>query len=303
MPLLPSTPADPAAIKQLILTARPQEWALDFPTAIDIDELFQDPAMVQTSRLWRTATGEPAAYAFVHFPFNNLTFEALEPHWTDALEDEVIAWAWEVTRAHYGLNLSENTLDASCRAEDARAIRFLTRHGFERQEVESLSYVVEIPSRPSPVQLPPGYFLRPLQPHEVEQALALHQAAFGTDNFSLADRLAVMNTDAYIPDLDLVVVAPDGTLAGGCICSIGNASMRGGEPVGFTDPVYVHPGHQGKGIARALLVAGLIGLYARGVRSAHLGTSSANLAMQRAAEAAGFICVARRLWFSLNLTT
>ena len=111
-----------------------------------------------------------------------------------------------------------------------------------------------------------------------------------------------MNTDAYIPDLDLVVVAPDGTLAGGCTCSIGNASTHGGELVGFTDPVYVHPGHQGKGFARDLLVAGLTGLHARGVRRAHLGTSSANLAMQRAAEAAGFTCVARRLWFSLNLT-
>ena len=180
MPLLPSTPADPAAIKQLILTVRPQELALDFPTAVDIDELFQSPAMVQTSRIWRTAASEPAAYAFVHFPYNNLTFEALEPHWTDALEDEVIAWVLDVMHAHYGLNLGENTLDASCRAEDARAIRFLTSHCFERQEVESLSYVVDVPSRPFPARLPPGYSLRPLQPHEVEQVLTLHQAAFGT---------------------------------------------------------------------------------------------------------------------------
>lgn len=259
--------------------------------------------MGQSSRLWCTAAGEPEAYAFVHFPYNNLTFEALDNYWIDTLEDEVIAWAREVMDARYGSDPGENSLDSSCRAENTRAVRFLTRHGFTRDPLESLSYERGLDAAPEPAPLPAGYQLRPLQSAEVQQALALHQAAFGTENFTLADRLAVMNTDAYIPDLDLVIVAPDGSLAGGCICSVENASATGGEPAGFTDPVYVHPEHQGKGLARALLTAGLAGLYANGVRRVHLGTSSANFAMQRAAEAAGFTCVAHQLWFSLDLSS
>lgn len=259
--------------------------------------------MGQASRLWRTLQGEAVAYAFVHFPYNNLTFEVLPPLRTDALEDEVIAWARAVMAERYGADLSDNTLDASCRAQDAPQVRFLTRHGFVRDALETLSYESRLDSPPQPTSLPPGYTLRPLQAGEVEQALVLHQASFGTENFTLADRVALMNTPAYNPELDLVVVAPDGSLAGGCICSIETVINEGDALVGFTDPVYVHPAHQGKGLACALLAAGLAGLYARAVRRVHLGTSSDNTAMQRAAEAAGFTCVARHLWFSLDLTT
>lgn len=293
------TPADPATIKQLITAARREEWRHDFPTAVDIDELFQDPAMGQSSRLWRSAAGEPAAYAFVHFPYNNLTFEALERYWNDALEAEVITWAVEVMRAHYGPDLTDNTLDSSCRAEDERMTRFFTRHGFERQDVESLAYVCQMDSPPLPHPLPPGYRIRPIHGNEVQAALALHQQAFGSQDFTNSERLAMMNTEAYLPELDLLVVAPDGTLAGGCVCGI--EQLPGKDlPQGYTDPVYVHPAHQGKGLARALLTAGLAGLYTHGVCTVHLGTSSENTAMQRAAEAAGFTCAARRLWFSLN---
>lgn len=293
--------ADPDAIKQLILTARRDEWKHDFPTAVDLDELFQDAAMARCSRLWLNGSKEPCAYAFVHFPYNNLTFEAREEFHTDQLEDEVIAWAQELMRARYGADLRENTLDSSCRAEDERALRFLTRHGFERQELESLAYGIHLDSPPIPHPPPSGYRIRPLRDGEAEAALALHQQAFDSRDFTLAERLAMMNTEAYLPELDLLAVAPDGSLAGGCVCGIEQLPGEG-LPEGYTDPVYVHPDHQGKGIATALLRAGLAGLYARGARTVRLGTSSENLGMQRAAQAAGFTCVSRRLWFSRGLS-
>lgn len=299
--LLHPSPADPAAIKQLILAARRSDWRHDFPTAVDIDELFQDPGFLQTSRLWLDEQEEPAAYAFVHFPYNNLTFEALDRYWNDALEDEVMDWAVGVMRARYGAGLSENTLDSSCHAEDERLLRFFTRHGFERQEVESLAYNLQMHAPPIPSPLPPGYCIRPISPGEVEAALALHQQAFGSQDFTLPERLAMMNTGAYQPELDLLAVAPDGSLAGGCVCGIENSELEGTPPEGYTDPVYVHPAHQGLGLARALLRAGLAGLYARGVHVARLGTSSENIGMQRAAEAAGFTCVSRQVWFALPL--
>ena len=301
--LLHPSPADPAAIKHLILSARRSDWRHDFPTAVDIDELFQDPDFLHTSRLWRDEHGAPAAYAFVHFPYNNLTFEALDRYWSDALEDEVITWAEGLMRARYGSDLRENTLDSSCRAEDERMLRFFTRHGFERQQVESLGYLCLMDSPPRAYPLPPGYVIRPIRVDEAEAALALHQQAFGSQDFTLPERLAMMNTQAYLPGLDLLAVAPDGALAGGCVCGIEESDEEGAPPQGYTDPVYVHPAHQGNGIARALLGAGLAGLYALGVRAVRLGTSSENMGMRRAAEAAGFTCVSRRVWFARSIIT
>jgi len=74
-------------IRSLIHRIRPAAWRQDYPTNVDIDELFQDPAMAERSRVWFTRQGEPCAYAIVHFPYNNLTLEAGEICWTDVWEE------------------------------------------------------------------------------------------------------------------------------------------------------------------------------------------------------------------------
>lgn len=56
--------------------------------------------------------------------------------------------------------------------------------------------------------------------------------------------------------------------------------------------------HQGRGLARTLLYAGMRLLQARGATRAVLGTSSDNLAMQAAARAAGYRVESERIWLS-----
>jgi len=285
-------------IKNLIHCIRPAAWRQDYPTDVDIDELFQDPAMAERSRIWRTSQGEPCAYAFVHFPYNNLTLETGEIFWTDEWEDEAADWAEAQMRAHYGADLVNQTLDGNCRGEDGRMTRFFEHHGFMKDDLESLTFALELREEPAAPALPEGFTLRPLRPEsELEEVVALHRAAHGTDNFTLEERLAIMGSAEYIAELDLVVAAPDGRLVGNCI---GGVSEAGGVE-GYTDPVVVHPNYQGKGVAKALIQAGLGGLFTRGVRRVQLGTSSSNIAMQRVADALGFACVARSTWFSKHL--
>jgi len=285
-------------IRSLIRRIRPAVWRGDYPTDVDIDELFQDPAMAERSRVWFTVQGDPCAFAFVHFPYNNLTLEAGEECWTDEWEDEVAAWAEAQMRAHYGADLVNQTLDGNCRSEDARLVQFFVRHGFKKDGMESLTFALELSEMPVFPSLPEGFSLHPLRPEsELEEVVALHQAAHGTGNFTLEDRMAIMQTGEYIAELDLVVTAPDGRLAGNCICGVNEP----GGVEGYTDPVVVHPRFQRRGLARALIQAGLVELYRLGVRLVRLGTSSENTAMQRVAEALGFTCVARRTWYSKNL--
>jgi len=285
-------------IRSLIHRIRPAAWRQDYPTDVDIDELFQDAAMAERSRVWRTRQGEPCAYAFVHFPYNNLTLEAAETCWTDEWEDEAADWAEAQMRAHYGADLVNQTLDGNCRGEDGRMTRFFERHGFRKDDLESITFALEMSEPPAAPALPEGFTLRPLRPEsELEEVVALHQAAHNTDNFTLEERLAIMGSAEYLAELDLVVVAPDGRLAGNCI---GGVSEAGGLE-GYTDPVVVHPRYQGKGLARALIREGLGRLFTRGVRRVQFGTSSSNIAMQRVAEALGFTCVARSVWFSKQL--
>jgi len=285
-------------IKNLIHRICPADRRQDYPTYVDIDELFHDAAMAERSRVWLTRQGEPCAYTFVHFPYNNLTLEAAEAYWTDEWEDEVVDWAEMQMRAYYGADLVNQTLDGNCRSEDGRKTRFFERHGFRKDDLESLTFALELREEPAAPALSEGFTLRPLRPEsELEEVVALHRAAHGTDNFTLEERLAIMGTPEYLAHLDLVAVAPDGTLAGNCICGV---SEPGGVD-GYTDPVVVHPNYQGKGVAKALIRAGLGGLFNRGVRRVQFGTSSSNIAMQRVADALGFACVARSTWFSKHL--
>jgi GNAT superfamily N-acetyltransferase len=107
------------------------------------------------------------------------------------------------------------------------------------------------------------------------------------------NRLAIMNTSAYDRSLDLVVIAPDGAIAADCLCSVNPTSN-----VGRTDPIATHPQYQRLGLARALLLTGLRLLKERGMKSAHLGTSGDNIAMQKTAESVGFTIEHKIIWFS-----
>jgi hypothetical protein len=111
----------------------------------------------------------------------------------------------------------------------------LQRYGFVPDEVHSLRYSRSLgdPIEESPV--PPGFRIRPIQgAGEVAQLVALHRAAFGTENMTVEQRLAMMNASYYRRELDLVVVAPAPKVSGGGLA-------RSGRGLARTDPIGTHP--------------------------------------------------------------
>jgi len=143
-------------------------------------------------------------------------------------------------------------------------------------------------------ELPPGFVIRPLTgKQEAEAVAAMHRASLGTEYMTTENRLIIMSTSGYDPTLDLVAVAPDGSIAANCICSVNPQTG-----IGFTDPISTHPQFQRMGLARALLLTGLMLLKERGMTYARLGTSGENIRMQKTAEAAGFRIESKTIWFS-----
>jgi GNAT superfamily N-acetyltransferase len=99
--------------------------------------------------------------------------------------------------------------------------------------------------------------------------------------------------------MDLVIEAPDGRLAAYCVCTIDHANnQRTGRKVGATDPIATHPDFQRRGLAFALLLAGMALHKERGMNAAEMSITSANLPMLAAASKAGFRIVSRKYWFS-----
>jgi mycothiol synthase len=274
----------------LIAKVRPREYLNSYPIKVDIEENLASAIVRLNTRLWLDG-GQPVGWAFVD-EFSNLWWE-LDPRYEESLGSQVVEWGETCVRKAPAGEESV-TLDTNCREDYSARIAFLKRHGFQPTENTNVAMVRDL-SKPIPEpRLLPGFVIRPLAGiHEAEAVAAMHRAAFGTDYMTTENRLAIMNTSEYDLSLDLVVIAPDGTIAANCICSVNEQ-----EKTGATDPVATHPHYQGMGLARALLTRGMQLLKERGMLSAHFGTSGNNIAMQKTGESVGFKVEYRTIWFS-----
>lgn len=284
----------------LLVAVRPADRIADYPGLVDLHELLALGSVQANTRLWFDGEGRVVGFALVD-PYHNLCFEIDRPAAGPRIEAELVAWGEAcIRRAAVPEDHDPWSLDASCRADDWQQISMLERNGFVRQEVGSLhmTRALDVPI-PAP-QVPDGFLIRPVAgEQEVQQLVDLHRAAFGSENMTVEERLAMMRVPEYDPELDLLAVGPDGRLAAVCMCSISREqNRRSGRNEGSTDPVATHPDFQRLGLARALLLTGLHKLKQRGIQTAVLGTSSENTAMQRAAQSVGFEVTATTLWYA-----
>jgi len=271
--------------------------ALPGPTTIpDLEERLLMPSVRENLSLWEQGR-RLAAFAFVD-GYNNLNFEILPASRCPDLEDEIIAWAVEIMRARNVRTGAQNTLDACFSPDDGWQIAMLLRGGFEQQETRSLHYQKELREPLEPGAFPAGFSWRPtLGESEIPALVELHRVAFGTDNMDAEQRLAMMRSPDYVPELDLVALLENGRLAAFCVGGI----SADGPLLGFIDPIGTRPEFQGLGLARALAERCAAGLFARGARRAQTGTSSDNLPMQALARKLGFRLESEQIWFSKDV--
>lgn len=277
-------------ILDLIVRIRPLKHLKDYPGKVDLEENLASATTRANMRLWFD-DGQPIAWAYVD-EYNNLSWE-LDDQYVEMIGTKIVEWGEFCVRRKLA-NGDTATLDTNCREDYTERISFLDRHGFEPTQGFNVSMTRQLTEPIPEPQLLQGFVIRPIAGiHEAESVAAMHRVAFGTDYMTTENRLVIMKTSGYDPSLDLVVVAPDGTIAGNCICSMNSTENRGN-----TDPISIHPRFQRMGLARALLLTGLRLIKERGMKSAHLGTSGDNLAMQKTAEAVGFTIEYKTIWFS-----
>ena len=295
--------ADLQSMLDLLITIRPTERITDFPSAVDLRELLALSAVQDNTRLWFDADDRLVGFAFVDH-YQNLRFEFDPRLVSPGIESEVVAWGEACIRRAMQASGESLTLDASCRDADTDRIALLERHGFVQKALRSLHMARSLYGPIPTPQIPAGFSIRHVTgEHEAEALVGLHRAAFGTENMTVEERLAMMRVPDYDLELDLLAVAPDGRLAAYCMVSISQEeNLRTGRNEGYTDPVATHPDFQRRGLAKALLLTGLHTLQQRGMDMALLGTSGDNVAMQRTAEAVGFRVQSTTLWFSKPVT-
>ncbi len=258
------------------LPYRFSSWALD------------DPANVG---LWTNETGELVGWAVMQAPFWTID-SACHPEAGGQLHREVLDWAARRARQLLGAPGGHPCWFAMVFANQDRRIHDLEDAGFACQAdvgEDSWSKVLmareaeaSLPARP----VPAGFALRPLAGEgEVEAYVELHRDVFGSRNMTPEWRARTLRCPEYDPELDLVAVAPDGSLAGFCVCWLDRHCE---EIRGQIEPMGVRADLVGLGLGGALLSEGLRRLHLLGARTVYVETDSYRNPALRLYESAGF---------------
>jgi mycothiol synthase len=258
------------------LPYRLSSWAVDYPDNIG---------------LWVNAEGQLLAWAVMQTPFWTIDY-AYHPDAGTNLHQRILAWADHRARQVLDTPSGRPCWFVMVFASQTDRIRDLEEAGFVSQAnvgEDSWSKVLMQRSAHIPVAdyaLPAGFSVRPLAgENEVEAYVQLHRAVFESKNMTAEWRTRTLRRPEYLPDLDLVAVAPDGRLAALCVCWLDKESEK---PSGQIEPLGVHQDFRKSGLGRAILSEGLRRLYLCGADRVYVETDKYRNAALGLYEAVGF---------------
>jgi mycothiol synthase len=193
------------------------------------------------------------------------------------LEAQIVVWGEQRTREASRERDIQLKFRAMAHASEPERIAFLERSGFVvdryfQRMARSLDMAVSAPQLPARFRLVEG-------PHDPAAWAALFNESF-VDHWNhepwTAEKVQHWQSEPnYRPNLDLVIVAPDGTLAAFCWGGLDpEANTISGLQAGHIGLLGSRRGYRGIGLGRAILLASLHALAAAGARSAWLSVDA-----------------------------
>lgn len=250
-------------------------WRLSSPTIHE----GHDAAM------WVDEHGRVVGFAAWQYYWAALDFFILPGSTAQAVEADLFAWADTRFRERDQERGKPLPYWVEFRDDDDARRHLAEAHGFLLSE--SYGYTLFehtlLDLQPVPA-LPEGFTLRALAgPQETAAYAELHRAAFQSTSMTPEWRARTLDMPSYQPTLDLVISAPDGSLAGFCV-----GWFTPERRVAQIEPIGVHPRFQRRGLGRVLFLEMLHRFRVLGATQAFVEPANDNLPMHRACEAVGF---------------
>jgi mycothiol synthase len=247
-------------------------------------QALQEHQTTERFQVWFDDSGNVQGFARLHF--NEVEGLTEGRYWYylrptiigQGIETSALQWAEQET-------LQQRTgsacrLFTTSRADHPARFHFLEANDFTRERYFFTMKRALHETPPAP-EVPSGYTIRAATLADIESFTDLHNLAFREHWKSLpitSDELRAEKLDPeYRPEIDLLAVAPDGTLASFCTATIEPTKREGiDEIVGFIGGLGTHPSHRGLGLGRALLLHNLRTLHALGMYKAYISVDAAN---------------------------
>jgi mycothiol synthase len=265
-------------IKKMPLATR---HVIDFPWRLSSPTIYEGRDAV----FWEDGTGQVVGFAAWQYYWAALDFFILPGQHQKAVEEALFAWADGRFRE---LDEERGKLLpywVEFRDDDAERRQLVEAHGFLQNEGDRYVLfqhsLIDLPPTPA---LPDGFVLRTLAGEQEAVAYAeVHRAAFESPSMTPEWRIRTIRMPQYRPELDLVVVAPDNTLAGFCV---GWLALE--RQVAQVEPCGVHPRFHKLGLSGVLLLEMLHRFKQHGATMAMVETNLERTAARRAYESVGF---------------
>ncbi|MCP4540349.1 MAG: GNAT family N-acetyltransferase [Chloroflexi bacterium] len=235
--------------------------------------------------LWElaeSASQKLVGIAMYHKGRGTITGQALAGY--RAVENEMYDWAERQHRENRPEQAKKWPLKCSVCESNTAQQAILTQRGYTKLDAEVVfrKRALDIPI--PKVSPPKGYEIQDLQ--NARDDVLVGRAAIENQvferNITTAFFHRLLHAPIYRPEWDLVMVAPDGTVAAFCTLWFDTHHR-----IGFCEPVGTSAAHRQRGLAKALMLDGFERLRALGATTVYLGHSASNVAANRLYDSVG----------------
>lgn len=256
----------------------------------DIQLMLSDPSFDPAKEvcLWED-DGQPVGFAFVRPTCFELVFEVKPCAQQREVETQLLEWATRRMKRAAGARAERLLFFTSARDYDAGRISLLERYGFTRDEHHCVYMHYPLDAEITLPKLPAGFTVRHLTgANELRAYVAAHRNAFWMDNLTERWRRRMLQMPYYIPELDLIAVAPDGAFAACCLCWLEQADDDPhGAKKGYVQTLGTRPKFQNEGLGRAIFLEALRRLQSKGASVAVGQVEALNTQILRVCERIG----------------
>ena len=240
-------------------------------------------------RIWKKNDGAVCGFALVDLSVWGLFYLVSPSEEGGELEQEILSWACSKA-SHISRGKSVTLRCRRVREDNCKRIFSLEQQGFRREnDRQGLRMVRRLDVPLDKPLIPQGFKIRHLSDQdEIEAYVALVNSAIpGATSVETHQRW--IETPEYIPELNLIAVADDGTFAAFCQSYYDPLELaRSTRREGWTDPIGTAPAYRKKGLARSIVLEALWRLKGRGIEDAVLGVAGSNKVAQNLYESIGY---------------
>lgn len=211
------------------------------------------------------------------------------------IEEEALAWAAELLAKLRAGDAErwKGPMMVGTRVDNVGRIAFLEANGFRRAEYVEVNMLRPLSDPIGEQQLPPGYEIRSLSANanEVPRRAEAHREVWHpwtVGDVTDEQYACFMRMPGYDRELDVVAVAPDGTIA-----AYVNGWLDPVNKIGDLGPVGAREAYRRQGLTRAVLLECMRRMKARGMDRVCVSTGEPNVAARGLYESVGFRIVNR----------